>query len=147
MSEMTELVHKEDIVDVNKKIESLKKDLRNFAISFVEKTDKDKSEIIGAIFSEHKKIRELIGYQNIILKTLEDNLNEMIFDEDTGISSKIEISVGTEVFGTGAKWVLDLDLAKASYKDILQSILNLPAVPDKIKVKVEKKLEKFLSSS
>lgn len=144
---MTKLIHKEDIVDVNKNIESLKNEQRNFAISIMEKIDRDKGEIIGTIFSEHKKTRELIGYQNIILKTLEDNLNEIIFDEDTGMSSKIEISVGTEIFGTGAKWVLDLDLAKASYKEILQSILSSPVVPEKIKGKVEGKLKKLLSSS
>lgn len=47
MSEMTKLIHKEDIIDVNKNIESLKNEQRNFAISFMEKIDRDKGEIIG----------------------------------------------------------------------------------------------------
>ena len=50
----------------------------------------------------------------MMLKILEDNLSEIQFDEEagTGISSKIEVSIGTEIFGTGAKWVLDIDVTK-----------------------------------
>ncbi len=75
-----------------------------------------------------------------MLKILEDNLSEIQFDEGTGISSKIEVSVGTEIFGTGAKWVLDIDLTKVPYPDLLRAIQEASGIPDKIKKKVKSKL-------
>ncbi len=116
---------------------------RESAILITEKMDRDKSEIIATIFSESRKTREKIGYQTMMLKTLEDNLHELQFDEDTGVSSKIEVSVGGEIFGTGAKWVLDIDTGKASYTEMLEAIQLLPG-PNKIKEKAKSKLQKLL---
>ena len=65
-----------------------------------------------------------------------------------GVSSKIEVSVGGELFGTGAKWVLDIDVAKASHTDILRNILEaiqlIPGIPNKVKEKAASKLVKLL---
>ncbi|KAF5429983.1 hypothetical protein C5S36_14190 [Candidatus Methanophagaceae archaeon] len=116
------------------------RELRKETSSINEMIKGGKSEIIAVIFSESRIIRQEIGYQTIMLKILEDNLSEIQFDEGTGISSKIEVSVGTEIFGTGAKWVLDIDLTKVPYPDLLRAIQEASGIPDKIKKKVKSKL-------
>jgi len=119
------------------------RELRNETRYINEMIKEGKSEIITVIFSESRKIRQEIGYQTIMLKILEDNLSEIQFDDETGISSKIEVSVGAEVFGTGAKWVLDIDIAKVTHSDLLRTIQQVPGIPEKVK----KKLEKMVYSS
>ena len=119
------------------------RELRKETRDINEMIKEGKSEIITVIFSESRKIRQEIGYQTIMLKILEDNLSEIQFDDETGISSKIEVSVGAEVFGTGAKWVLDIDIAKVTHSDLLRTIQQVPGIPEKVK----KKLEKMVYSS
>ena len=114
------------------------RELRNETRYINEMIKEGKSEIITVIFSESRKIRQEIGYQTIMLKILEDNLSEIQFDDETGISSKIEVSVGAEVFGTGAKWVLDIDIAKVTHSDLLRAIQQVPGIPEKVKKKHEK---------
>lgn len=116
---------------------------RDTAISTAEKMDRNTSDILTAIFSQSRETRKKIGYQTMVLKTLEDNLDEIQFDQDTGISSKIELSVGAEIFGTGVKWVLDVDTGKASYGQILEAVRLAPGLPTKARQKVESKLKKF----
>ena len=112
-----------------------------------EKINGSTTNIITVIFSESRNIRQEIGYQTMMLKILEDNLSEIQFDEGTGISSKIEVSVGTEIFGTGAKWVLDIDLTKVSYSDLLRAIQDASGIPDKWKKKAKSKLEKVADTT
>ena len=137
-----------DIRDILKKMkEEISKGQRATAIFIAEKMDKNKSDIITAIittiFSESRKTREKIGYQTMVLKTLEDNLDKIQFNQDTGVSSKIEFSVGLEILGTGAKWVLDVDTGKASYGEILEAVRLAPGLPAKVRQKVESKLRKL----
>lgn len=138
---MEESIRKQDIKQlIEEKIEELKNELRK---TIIEEIDKGSSKAIAAIFSESSKIREEIGYQTMMLKILGDNLSEIQFDDSIGVSSKIELSIGGEIFGTGAKWILDIDVAKASYKEILKAIQLAPGIPNIIKEKVKLKLQKL----
>lgn|GEM_PF-2011106 len=145
---MGELVSKKDIQGLDDKIAELTNEHRKTSVAIMARIDERSENIISVVFSESKKIREEIGYQAILLKTLEDNLKELQFDDGMGVSSKIEVSVGGELFGTGAKWVLDIDIAKASHTEILANILEaiqlMPAIPQKVKEKAASKLEKLL---
>jgi len=138
---MNEFIRKDDREYLDEKFQELLAEQRRTRSEISEKINGSTSQITTVIFSESRKIREEIGYQTIMLKILEDNLSEILFDEETGISSKIEVSVGTEVFGTGAKWILDIDIAKASYSDLLRAIQEAPGIPDRIKKKAKSKLE------
>jgi len=143
-----ESVTKESIKDiVSSATERLSHELRELIKPVIEETHKSELGIKEVIFSESRKIREEIGYQTMILKTLEDNLSEIQFGEDTGVSSRIEVSVGAEIFGTGAKLILDIDTGKASYKEFLKAMLLAPGIPNKTKEKVEAKLRKFLEAN
>lgn len=133
-------LRKKDIENLEGKIQELLIEQRSTRIVISEKINGTTSQIIAVIFSESRIIREEIGYQTMMLKILEDNLSEIQFDEGTGISSKIEVSVGTEIFGTGAKWVLDIDLTKVPYPDLLRAIQEASGIPDKVKKKVKSKL-------
>ncbi|MGA9349297.1 MAG: hypothetical protein WBW48_10920 [Anaerolineae bacterium] len=107
------------------------------------KINRNHSKIIAVIFSQSRKIRQEIGYQTVILKVLEDSLSDIQFDADTGVSSKIEISVGSEVFGTGAKWVVDVDIGNASYGEILEAIQRAPGIPNRVKDLAKSKLREL----
>ena len=121
-------------------ITELKEYMKTIALLQTEDRYKSTSKILSAIFSESKKIRKEIGYQTIMLKVLEDNLNEIRFDEDTGVSSKIEVSVGTEVFGSGAKWVMNIDTGKVDYDDMFSAMQFVPGIKTKIKNFVKSKI-------
>lgn len=141
---MSEQLRIADIKDITEEMKGeILRELRKETSYINEMIKEGKSEIITVIFSESRKIRQEIGYQTIMLKILEDNLSEIQFDDETGISSKIEVSVGAEVFGTGAKWVLDIDIAKVTHSDLLRAIQQVPGIPEKVK----KKLEKMVYSS
>ncbi len=140
---MRKLLYKEDIVNIEEKIEEILRKQRKSTILITEKIDKSKLEIIATIFSENRKIREEIGYQTIILKTLEDNLSEIQIDEDSVISSKIELSVGGNILGTGVKWVLDIDYTKGNLKEILEAIKLAPNIPNILKEKLKSKIKKL----
>lgn len=145
MSEQLRIV---DIKDITEEMKGeLLRELRKETSYINEMIKEGKSEIIAVIFSESRNIRQEIGYQTMMLKILEDNLSEIQFDEGTGISSKIEVSVGTEIFGTGAKWVLDIDLTKVSYSDLLRGIQDASGIPDKWKKKAKSKLEKVADTT
>ena len=145
---MEEPLRKDHIQGLQEKIEQLRNEQRRDTISIIERLDKTSSAIISAFFSESKKIREEIGYQTILLKTLEDNVSEIEFGEDPGLSSKIQVSVGGELLGTGAKWVLDIDTGKASHTNILagflQAIQLAPGIPNWVKKKAEAQVIKLL---
>lgn len=141
---MNEPLRKVDIRDIGQWIEEISKEQRKIGRDILEKLDKSSSKTIAVIFSETRKIREDIGYQSMMLKMLEDNLSKIQFDADTGFSSKIEVSVGGEIFGTGAKWILDIDTTKASYSGILKAIQLLPGIPPKIKEFAKSKVQKLL---
>ncbi|GAI24090.1 unnamed protein product, partial [marine sediment metagenome] len=129
-----------------KGIKEVSEEVRRTVRLVTEEIDKSSSKIIAVMFSESRKIREDIGYQAIILKTLQDNLSEIRFDGDIGISSKIEVSVGAEILGTGAKWILDIDTAKASYREILKAIQLPPWIPNEIKQRAKSKIQKMLQT-
>ena len=138
---MSEQLRIGDIKDITEEMKGeILIELRKETSYICEMIKEGKSEIIAVMFSISRKIRQEIGYQTMILKTLEDNLSEIQFDEETGISSKIEVSVGAEIFGTGAKWVLDIDVTKVNYSDLLRAIQDASGIPDKIKKKVKSKL-------
>lgn len=139
-NKMDEFIRKKDIENLEEMIQESLIEQRSTRSEISEKINGSTSKIIAVIFSESRNIRQEIGYQTMMLKILEDNLSEIQFDEETGISSKIEVSVGTEIFGTGAKWVLDIDLTKVRYSDLLQAIQEASGIPDKIKKKVKSKL-------
>jgi len=145
---MSEQLRIADIKDITEEMKcEILRDLRKETSHINEMIKEGKSEIITVIFSESRNIRQEIGYQTMMLKILEDNLSEIQFDEGTGISSKIEVSVGTEIFGTGAKWVLDIDLTKVSYSDLLRAIQDASGIPDKWKKKAKSKLEKVADTT
>ncbi len=137
---MNGLATKRDIENMK---EEILREQREFAKTFSEKTDRDKSEIIAAIFIQSRKIREEIGYQTIVLKIIEDNLNNLQFDEKAGISAKIEVSVGAEIMGNGAKWILDVDVTKVNYSDLLQALERVK-IPDQVKEKIQSKLRGYM---
>lgn len=138
---MDEFIRKKDIENLEEMLQESLIEQRSTRSEISEKINGSTSQITAVIFSESRKIRQDIGYQTMMLKTLEDNLSEIQFDEETGISSKIEVSVGAEIFGTGAKWILDIDVAKASYSNLLRAVQQAP-VSEKIKEKVRSKLSK-----
>lgn len=144
---MSEFIRKKDIENLEEMFQESLIEQRRTRSEISEKINGSRSEIIAVIFSESRNIRQEIGYQTMMLKILEDNLSEIEFDEGTGISSKIEVSVGTEIFGTGAKWVLDIDLTKVSYSDLLRAIQDASGIPDKWKNKAKSKLEKVADTT
>ena len=144
---MNEFIGKKDRQYLDEKFQELLFEQRRTISEISEKINGSTTKIIAVIFSESRNIRQEIGYQTMMLKILEDNLSEIQFDEGTGISSKIEVSVGTEIFGTGAKWVLDIDLTKVSYSDLLRAIHDASGIPDKWKKKAKSKLEKVADTT
>lgn len=141
---MAKALTKKDIKGLKKRIAELLDEQRRTRIDIINTIDKSSSKLIAAFFLESRKIRKEIGSQSLMLKMLADNLSEIQFDQDTGISSQIEVSVGTEIFGTGAKWTLTIDTGKASYEEILKAIQQAPGIPSKIKEKIKSKLQKSL---
>jgi len=137
---MNEFIGKKDRQYLDEKFQELLFEQRRTIREISEKINGSTTKIISVIFSENRNIRQEIGYQTMMLKILEDNLSEILFDEETGISSKIEVSVGAEIFGTGAKWILDIDVTKVNYSDLLRAIQDASGIPDKIKKKVKSKL-------
>nr|AAU84404.1 hypothetical protein GZ9E5_28 [uncultured archaeon GZfos9E5] len=140
---MSEQLRIGDIKDITEEMKGeILIELRKETSYICEMIKEGKSEIIAVIFSISRNIRQEIGYQTMMLKILEDNLSEILFDEETGISSKIEVSVGAEIFGTGAKWILDIDVTKVNYSDLLRAIQQAPEIPNRIKKKAKTKLER-----
>ena len=117
---MNNFIRKKDIENLEQKLQELLIEQRRTRSEISERINGSTSKIIAVIFSESRNIRQEIGYQTLMLKILEDNLSEIQFDEEagtgtgtgTGISSRIKVSIGTEIFGTGAKWILDIDVTK-----------------------------------
>jgi len=115
---MNNFIRKKDIENLEQKVHELLIEQRRTRSEISERINGSTSQITAVIFSESRKIRQEIGYQTLMLKILEDNLSEIQFDEEagtetgTGISSRIEVSIEAEIFGTGAKWVLDIDVTK-----------------------------------
>nr|AAU82351.1 hypothetical protein GZ17A3_13 [uncultured archaeon GZfos17A3] len=141
---MSEQLRIGDIKDITEEMKGeILIELRKETSYICEMIKEGKSEIIAVIFSISRNIRQEIGYQTMMLKILEDNLSEILFDEETGISSKIEVSVGAEIFGTGAKWILDIDVTKVNYSDLLRAIQQAPEIPNGIKKKAKTKLERI----
>ncbi|MCD6457006.1 MAG: hypothetical protein J7K81_09510 [Methanophagales archaeon] len=138
---MDEFIRKKDIENLEEMLQESLIEQRSTRSEISEKINGSTSQITAVIFSESRNIRQEIGYQTMMLKILEDNLSEIQFDEETEISSKIQVSVGAEIFGTGAKWILDIDVAKASYSNLLRAVQQAP-VSEKIKEKVRSKLSK-----
>ncbi|MHC4190203.1 MAG: hypothetical protein ACYTBX_16865 [Planctomycetota bacterium] len=143
---MDETIRKKDIEGLNERMEQLQDEQRANTVQILRRINARASSTISAIFRESRKIREEITHQTIMLKMLQDNLEQIEFDDSIPLSSKVELSVGGEIFGTGAKWVLDIDLAKAGKcgKDILEAFLLAPGVPDWVKEKAKPKLKKLL---
>jgi len=140
-------IRKKDIEDLSERMEQLQEEQRANAVKILRRIDARASNIISVIFRENSKIREEIGKQTIMFKMLEDNLDSLNFDDGIGVSSKIEVTVGGEVFGTGAKWVWDIDVGKASYEDILRVIQLSSAIPSTVKERAKTKLDKLLGMS
>jgi len=108
----------------------------------VDKVGEYEEVTLTAIFSESRKIRREIGYQNIILKAIEDNVDALEIDTGAGVSSKVEVSLGGEVFGTGAKWVFDIDTGHVSYRRFLEFLLSAEKFTDNVKEKIRDKLSR-----
>ncbi len=141
---MEKSLRKKDIRGFKKRINNLQDEQRRSAIQIINRIDTTASNIISAIFSESKKIRDEIGHHTIMLKMLEDNLQAINFDDSIGISSKIQITVGGEVFGTGAKWVWDIDLGKVSHQEVLRALELTPGIASSVKERAASKLRKLL---
>ena len=150
---MNNFIRKKDIENLEQMLQELlieqRRTIRTIS-EISEKINGSTSKIIAVIFSESRNIRQEIGYQTLMLKILEDNLSEIQFEEEeagtgtgtgTGISSRIEVSIGAEIFGTGAKWILDIDVTKVSYSDLLQAIQQAPGIPNGIKKKRKQNLK------
>ena len=115
-NKMNNFIRKKDIENLEQKVHELLIEQRRTRSEISERINGSTSQITAVIFSESRKIRQEIGYQTLMLKILEDNLSEIQFEEEagtgTGISSRIKVSIGAEIFGTGAKWILDIDVTK-----------------------------------
>jgi len=141
---MGKSLRKKDIKGLEERINNLQDEQRRSTIEIINRINTTGSNIISAIFSESKKVRDEIGHHTIMLKMLEDNLQAIRFDDSIGISSKIEVTVGGEVFGTGAKWVWDIDLGKVSHQDVLRALELTPGIASSIKERAASKLRKLL---
>jgi hypothetical protein len=139
---MTDQITKKDFNNLSLKIDNLEKGLR----SILDRIDESDTKILAAFYSENLKLRQEIGYQQIILKSIEDNFENLEFSEQDSVSSKIEISMGPDIFGFGAKWLIDIDTTKEGYVEILDKIQSIPNIPKKVKEFAIKKLKKFKSN-
>jgi len=142
---MDDNIRKKDIQNLNEMTKQLQSSLRRSVVEITNKIDTTSSNIISVIFSESKKIREEIGYQNILIKTITDNLDELQFDENIGLSTNIEFSIGAEILGTGAKWAINIDPTKIDYEEITSRIQQSTKVPNNIKEKILKKIKKYFN--
>ena len=126
-------VTKGDIADLGAMIKNMQKEQRKNFEKLYEQLDE--------INLQSKEIREEIGYQTLLLKILADNIDKIQFDADTGISSKIEISIGAQILGCGAKLVYDIDTSKTDYHELLKNINSTVGVPEKVKKMIKSKIE------
>ena len=140
---MDEPIHKSDISNIGAKISELLEEQRKTRVEILERIDESSSTIVAAVFSESKGIREEIGYQTMMLKMLGDNLSEIQPDETAGISSRVEVSIGADLYGNGAKWILDIDTTKPNYSDFFQVVQRTPGIPKKIKEQAKSRIEKL----
>ena len=115
-NKMNNFIRKKDIENLEQKVHELLIEQRRTRSEISKRINGSTLQITAVIFSESRKIRQEIGYQTLMLKILEDNLSEIQFEEEagtgTGISSRIKVSIGAEIFGTGAKWIWILTLLK-----------------------------------
>ncbi|MHC1600617.1 MAG: hypothetical protein ACXQS5_07380 [Candidatus Methanospirareceae archaeon] len=140
---MDEPIRKSDISNIGGKISELSEEQRRTRVEILEKIDESSSKIVAAVFSESRGIREEVGYQTMMLKMLEDNLSEIQSDETAGISSRVEVSIGADLYGNGAKWILDIDTNTPSYSDFLQVVQRTHGIPKEIKDRAKSKIEKL----
>jgi len=140
---MDEPIHKSDILNIGEKISELSEEQRKTRVEILERIDESSSTIVAAVFSESRGIREGIGYQTMMLKMLGDNLSEIQPDETAGVSSRVEVSIGADLYGNGAKWILDIDTTKASYSDFLQVVQRTYGISKEIKEQAKSKIEKL----
>jgi len=131
-------------LEINAATEKLLDAQRNDTRIILDRIDKSENYLVATIFSESEKTRALIGNQTILLKTLQDNIKDIVFNEndDSAISSNIELSIGAEIFGCGARWVLNIDTSKIDFQELLQQITLMSNVPEKVKATAISKLKK-----
>lgn len=140
---MDEPIRKSDISNIEEKISELAEEQRRTGVEVLERIGESSSAIIAAVFSESRGIREAIGYQTMMLKMLGDNLSEIQSDETAGVSSRLEVSIGADLYGNGAKWILDIDTNTPSYSDFLQVVQRTHGIPKEIKERAKSKIEKL----
>lgn len=141
---MDEPIRKSDISNIEEKISELSEEQRRTRVEILERIDESSSTIVAAVFSESRGIREEIGYQTMMLKMLGDNLSEIQPDEKAGVSSRVEVSIGADLYGNGAKWILDIDTNTPSYSDFLQVVQRTHGIPKEIKERAKSKIEKLV---
>lgn len=141
---MDEPIRKSDISNIEEKISELSEEQRRTRVEILERIDESSSTIVAAIFSESRGIREEIGYQTMMLKMLGDNLSEIQPDEKAGVSSRVEVSIGADLYGNGAKWILDIDTTKHNYLDFLQVVQRTHGISKEIKDRAKSKIEKLV---
>jgi len=141
---MDEPIRKSDISNIGEKISELSEEQRRTRVEILEKIDESSSTIVAAVFSESRGIREEIGYQTMMLKMLGDNLREIQPDETAGVSSRVEVSIGADIYGNGAKWILDIDTTKSSYSDFLHVVQRTSGIPKEIKERAKLRIEKLV---
>jgi len=61
-----------------------------------------------------------------------------------GVSSRVEVSIGADLYGNGAKWILDIDTTKSSYSDFLQVVQRTYGISKEIKKQAKSKIEKLV---
>jgi hypothetical protein len=83
----------------------------------------------------------------MMLKMLGDNLSEIQPGETAGISSRVEVSIGVDLYGNGAKWILDIDIIKPNYSDFLQVVQRTPGIPKNIKEQAKSRIEKLFQQN
>lgn len=143
-------VRKSDIVHLGEIIAQLIGERRESTIQILAKIDQSSNKILAAVFTESRRLRKAIGYQLLILKTLEDNVQRLEFAQEGPVSSKIELSVGANIGGTGVKWVSTVDTTRASrevYAEFLEAISAAPGVPQKMKIRLRKKVTDLLNKA
>lgn len=116
----------------------------------LERGDENARELMIAQFEAHRELREAIGYQSMMLQSVLDNIEELEIEDtggasQAGVSSKLQLSLGGEAFGTGLKWVVDIDTGSASYHRLMQGLLSAERLADSAKEKLREAFDRALT--
>jgi hypothetical protein len=127
-------INNTDIADITSHIEKIVFSLRLFIpkeqkfISIIEKIDQiTKTEDVSKKLEIIASIIPLIPFilENNRMESIESKIDNLIVKKSPGPSSKIVISSGVELLGTGAKHELEIPLSEISYEELSEDIKRM----------------------